>query len=86
MILQVEAAGIPVTAFASDRARALLAYLVTEADQPHRRDKLAGLLWPDSPQKMAVVISTLNNPWFVVLAESAERFNNTVLQFLSEEK
>ncbi len=25
----------------------------------------------DEPQKMAVVISTLNNPWFVVLAESA---------------
>lgn len=25
----------------------------------------------DQPKKMAVVISTLNNPWFVVLAESA---------------
>ncbi|MBN1924939.1 MAG: D-ribose ABC transporter substrate-binding protein [Prolixibacteraceae bacterium] len=25
----------------------------------------------DEPKKMAVVISTLNNPWFVVLAESA---------------
>jgi len=25
----------------------------------------------DAPKKMAVVISTLNNPWFVVLAESA---------------
>ena len=25
----------------------------------------------DSQQKMAVIISTLNNPWFVVLAESA---------------
>jgi len=27
----------------------------------------------DEPQKMAVVISTLNNPWFVVLAESAAK-------------
>jgi len=25
----------------------------------------------DSPKKVAVVISTLNNPWFVVLGESA---------------
>jgi WD40 repeat protein/serine/threonine protein kinase/DNA-binding SARP family transcriptional activator len=46
------AAGSPVE-FASDRVRALLAYLVTESDQPHRRDKLAGLFWPNSPQKMA---------------------------------
>jgi len=50
---QVEAAGEPVTNYASDRSRALLAYLATEADQPHRRDKLAGLLWPNSPQKTA---------------------------------
>ncbi|MFQ5433853.1 MAG: BTAD domain-containing putative transcriptional regulator [Anaerolineae bacterium] len=50
---QVEAAGEPITSFASDRVRALLAYLATEADQPHRRDKLAGLLWPNSPQKTA---------------------------------
>ncbi|MCP5096075.1 MAG: hypothetical protein GY943_11015, partial [Chloroflexi bacterium] len=50
---QVELAGEPVVGFASDRVRALLAYLVTEADQPHRRDKLAGLLWPNSPQKTA---------------------------------
>ncbi|MEJ2750953.1 MAG: winged helix-turn-helix domain-containing protein, partial [Anaerolineae bacterium] len=50
---QVELAGEPVTGFSSDKVRALLAYLATEADQPHRRDKLAGLLWPDSPQKTA---------------------------------
>ncbi|MDX1415507.1 MAG: protein kinase, partial [Candidatus Promineifilaceae bacterium] len=51
--LQVEAAGKPLSSFASDKARALLAYLATAADQPHRRDKLAGLLWPNSPQKTA---------------------------------
>lgn len=50
---QVETAGKPVTGFTSDRARALLAFLATEADRPHRRDKLAGLLWPNSPQKTA---------------------------------
>ena len=50
---QVESADNLAADFASDKARALLAYLVTEADQPHRRDKLAGLLWPDSPQRAA---------------------------------
>ena len=30
----------------SDKARALLAYLAMEAGQAHRREKLAGLLWP----------------------------------------
>jgi DNA-binding SARP family transcriptional activator len=41
------------TAFATDRARALLAYLAVEADRPHRRDALAGLLWPDQPESLA---------------------------------
>lgn len=32
-------------AFATDKVRALLAYLAVEADRPHRRETLAGLLW-----------------------------------------
>ncbi|MFL7792716.1 MAG: BTAD domain-containing putative transcriptional regulator, partial [Anaerolineae bacterium] len=44
---QVELDGEPIVAFESDKVRALLAYLAVEADRPHRREKLAGLLWPD---------------------------------------
>ena len=33
--------------FATDGARALLAYLAVEADRPHRREALATLLWAD---------------------------------------
>ena len=50
---QVEAGDGTAVRFPSDRVRALLAYLATESDQPHRRDKLAGLLWPNSPQQTA---------------------------------
>ncbi len=39
--------------FATDRARALLAYLALEAGQPHRREALAGLLWPEQPNTLA---------------------------------
>lgn len=45
--------GEPVTGFASDKVRALLAYLVAESDRPHRREALAGLLWPDYPEPSA---------------------------------
>ena len=39
--------------FATDKAHALLVYLAVESDHPHRRDALAGLLWPDQPQRKA---------------------------------
>jgi DNA-binding SARP family transcriptional activator len=45
--------GEPVTGFESDKVRALLAYLVVETERPHRREKLAGLLWPDWPEQAA---------------------------------
>ena len=42
-----------VTGFDSDKARALLAYLALESDRPHRREALAGLLWPERPERDA---------------------------------
>jgi len=50
---QVLLDGEPATGFDSDKVRALLAYLVFEADRPHSREKLAGLLWPDYPDQSA---------------------------------
>ncbi len=46
--------GVPLTAFESNKVRALLAYLAVEADLPHRRESLASLLWPDYPQQTAM--------------------------------
>lgn len=40
----------PVTTFEYDKVRALLAFLAVEAAHPHRRDMLAGLLWPERPE------------------------------------
>jgi predicted ATPase/DNA-binding SARP family transcriptional activator len=51
---QVTRDGQPVTGFKSNKVRALLAYLVVEADRPHRREVLAGLLWPDWPDRDAL--------------------------------
>jgi adenylate cyclase len=50
---QVILDGQPVIDFESDKVRALLAYLALEADQPHRREKLAGLLWPEWTERSA---------------------------------
>ncbi len=50
---EVSLDGQPVTCFGTDKTRALLAYLVTEADRVHRRAMLAGLLWPDFPEAAA---------------------------------
>ncbi|MDY7078735.1 MAG: tetratricopeptide repeat protein [Chloroflexota bacterium] len=50
---QVTLDGEPVTDFATDKTRALLAHLSVEADRPHHRDALVGLLWPDQLQRKA---------------------------------
>ncbi len=51
--LRVTLDGEPVTGFESDKVRALLAYLAVETKAPQRRERLAGLLWPDQPEQSA---------------------------------
>jgi len=51
--LQVAIADAPPSTLESDKARALLAFLAVEADRPHRREALIGLLWPDCPEPTA---------------------------------
>jgi predicted ATPase/DNA-binding SARP family transcriptional activator/class 3 adenylate cyclase len=45
--------GAPIGSFKTDKVRALLAYLAVEADRPHRRETLCGLLWPESTDDSA---------------------------------
>jgi DNA-binding SARP family transcriptional activator len=45
--------GLPLTTFATDKVRALLAYLAVESGQPQRRDALAALLWPNHHESAA---------------------------------
>jgi DNA-binding SARP family transcriptional activator/tetratricopeptide (TPR) repeat protein len=51
--LQVLLDDTPVTMFESDKVCALLVYLAVEADRPHRRESLVGLLWPECPEQVA---------------------------------
>lgn len=50
---QANLANKPLTGFESDKARALLAYLAMEVGRPHRREMLAGLLWPEFSERSA---------------------------------
>ena len=50
---QVALDGEAINSFTSNKVRGLLAYLAVEANQPHNREKLTGLLWPDYPEASA---------------------------------
>lgn len=43
----------PLTDFATDKVRALLAFLAVEAERPHLRSALAALLWSEMPEQAA---------------------------------
>jgi predicted ATPase len=51
--VQVNRDSAAVTTFDSDKVRALLLFLAVEAQQPHRRETLVGLLWPESAEAAA---------------------------------
>ncbi len=52
--LEISLDGQTVKGFDSNKGRALLAYLAVEANRPHSREFLAGLLWPEQPRKKAL--------------------------------
>ncbi len=56
---KAELDGDPLSGFRSNKVRALLAYLGIESHRPWARTTLAGLLWPDIPEKAA--LSNLRN-------------------------
>lgn len=77
-----------VAGFEYDKVRALLAYLALEAGRPHRREALAGLLWPEQPEKSARdslrnALATLRrvigdaeaDPPYLFITREAVRFN-----------
>lgn len=85
--------------FESDKARALLTYLVVEVDQPHPRDHLAGLLWPDWPNTNAranlrhalnnlrtVLRNQETNPPFLLSERQTIQFNPASDYFLDVEE
>jgi predicted ATPase/DNA-binding SARP family transcriptional activator len=51
--IQVSIDNTPITTLESVKVRALLVYLAVEADRPHRRETLVGLLWPEYPEQTA---------------------------------
>ncbi|HIC89092.1 MAG TPA: hypothetical protein EYP04_06790 [Anaerolineae bacterium] len=78
-----------ITDFKSNKVRALLAYLTVEADRPHSREMLAGLLWPEWPNRAALsnlryALSNLRKaigdrtaePPFLLITRSTIQFNS----------
>ncbi|NJK82331.1 MAG: hypothetical protein HC914_21770, partial [Chloroflexaceae bacterium] len=51
--LQVTLDGVPLTRFASNKARALLVYLAVEAERPHHREGLLTLFYPEYADQQA---------------------------------
>jgi len=87
---QVTLDGESIGGFKSNKVRALLAYLAVEADKPHRRESLAGLLWPDWSEREALgnlryTLSDLRraiedrvaDPPFLIISRDSVQFNTS---------
>ena len=75
--------------FESNKARALLAYLVIEENRPHSREQLAELLWPESPPQSAfgnlryalahlrkVIGDATAQPHYLLISRESLQFNS----------
>jgi len=80
--------GQPITGFRANKVRALLAYLAMAAGRPHARTALAGLLWPERPERAALdslrtALATLRTaicdrgatPPFLLITHETVQFN-----------
>jgi predicted ATPase/DNA-binding SARP family transcriptional activator len=78
----------PVAGFESDKVRALLVYLVVESERAHRRESLAGLLWPELPERAArhnlsqalfnlrrAIADQIADPPFLLITRETVQFN-----------
>jgi hypothetical protein len=70
--VEVRLAGADLTPTLSRKVKALLAYLAVEAERPHPRASLAGLLWPERPETVA-----RQNLRQSLLRPAAKRSNST---------
>jgi predicted ATPase/DNA-binding SARP family transcriptional activator len=78
--LQMRLDTTPLTDFDSDKARALLTYLAVESDRAHHREHLAGLFWPESPERRAR--HTLSQALYNVRTVIGDRHADADSQFL----
>jgi DNA-binding SARP family transcriptional activator/predicted ATPase len=92
---EVDLNGSPAIKFESDKVRALLSYLMVESYKSHRRDKLAGLFWPELPNRRArsnlsqalynlrTVIDDQNaDPNYLIISNETIQMNNASKHWL----
>ncbi len=91
--------GQEITAFQSNKVRALLAFLAVEMARPHPRETLAGLLWPNVPdgcahhslnQALSNLRSAIHDhettPPFLIVASQSLQFNRNSDHWLDVEE
>jgi DNA-binding SARP family transcriptional activator len=82
---QVTVRGRHAVPIESDKAQALLAYLALEGGQPHRRDSLAALFWPEANgqkarQSLRQSLYTLRRSFNSSMSPSPEAANSSLFE------